>query len=524
MEKEYILAYKYRRVSSKKQEKGYSLPAQDNLLDNYARQHGFKIVGDFCEAVTSGKAGRKQFNAMVKAMQANPKVRIILCEKTDRIYRNLKDYVTLDEFKGLQVHLVVEGKIISDKSNSHEKFMHGIKVLMAKNYLDNLSEEVLKGRREKIRQGGYPHKAPVGYKNCIDELTGRKTIRIDEGKAPFIKRLFELYASGVYSVDELSRKLFDEGFNHKGKPYSKPKLLFALKDIFYIGKFKINGIIYDGKQPQIIDVDLFNTVQKMFNQSKARSHEVEFSYTGLITCGHCGCQLTAELKKGKYVYYHCTGKRGGLCKKDWIREEELDEVFLDLIKKIPQPKGGLIEVIKQAIKDTRKLKGEYEENSVEEIQKQIERLNKRIDNLYSDKLDGNISEEFWKEKHELWYKEKDTLLNKLRLLNSASKTFDEGSNLLSNFLEAAPRLYLRSNAKQKQQILKMLGSNFSYKDKKLSVELSSVFEFILNSPFVNYGATNLPKLELQAEFLNKLKSLIDEDFVARLKTFMLLVA
>ena len=48
--------------------------------------------------------------------------------------------------------------------------------------------------------------------------------------------------------------------------------------------------------------------------------------------------------------------------------------------------------------------------------------------------------------------------------------------------------YLNGNAKKKQAILKMLGSNFSYKDKKVSVELTSVFNYLINNDFVNYGA------------------------------------
>ena len=74
--------------------------------------------------------------------------RIILVKKTDRLYRNLKDWVTLDELD-LEIHLVKENIILSSDSRSSEKFMHGIKVLMAKNFIDNLSEEVKKGMLEK---------------------------------------------------------------------------------------------------------------------------------------------------------------------------------------------------------------------------------------------------------------------------------------------------------------------------------------------------------------------------------------
>jgi site-specific DNA recombinase len=81
-------------------------------------------------------------------------------KKTDRLYRNLKDWVTLDDFD-LESHLVKENIVLSNDSRSSEKFMHGIRVLMAKNSLDNLSEEVKKGMREKAAQGQYPSRAPL---------------------------------------------------------------------------------------------------------------------------------------------------------------------------------------------------------------------------------------------------------------------------------------------------------------------------------------------------------------------------
>ena len=105
---------------------------------------------------------------MLKFLKENPSVKLLLVEKTDRLYRNIKDWVILDDVMDLyniEVHFVKENFILSPNSKSMEKFMHGIKVLMAKNYIDNLSDEIKKGMKEKVLQGGYPHKAPVGYFN-----------------------------------------------------------------------------------------------------------------------------------------------------------------------------------------------------------------------------------------------------------------------------------------------------------------------------------------------------------------------
>src|ERR1039458_765814 len=50
------------------------------------------------------------------------------------------------------------------------------------------------------------------------------------------------------------------------------------------------------------------TVKRVENKTRKVKHD--FAFTSLVHCGHCGCHLVGELKKGRYVYYHCTGNRG----------------------------------------------------------------------------------------------------------------------------------------------------------------------------------------------------------------------
>ena len=79
---------------------------------------------------TAKRSGRPGFGEMVDFLRRTPTCQVVLVEKTDQLYRNLKDYVTLDEFD-LDVHLVKESRVVSRSSRSSEKFVHGIKVLMA---------------------------------------------------------------------------------------------------------------------------------------------------------------------------------------------------------------------------------------------------------------------------------------------------------------------------------------------------------------------------------------------------------
>ncbi len=157
----------YARVSSIDQEReGYSVPAQLQLLDGYATNRDLTIRRKFIDVETAKQAGRTGFGEMLAFLRKEKTCRILLVEKTDRLYRNLKDWVTLDELD-LEIHFVKENIVISRDSRSSEKFMHGIKVLMAKNYVDNLSEETSKGMLEKADQGIWPSCAPLGYLNVM---------------------------------------------------------------------------------------------------------------------------------------------------------------------------------------------------------------------------------------------------------------------------------------------------------------------------------------------------------------------
>jgi len=116
---------------------------------------------EFIDIETAKQAGRTGFNKMLGFLCATPVCRTILVEKTDRLYRNIRDRVTVDDLD-VTVHFVKEGAVVSKTSRSSDKFIHGIEVLMAKQYVDNLSEEVKKGLREKAEQGHWPGVAHVG--------------------------------------------------------------------------------------------------------------------------------------------------------------------------------------------------------------------------------------------------------------------------------------------------------------------------------------------------------------------------
>src|ERR1700755_1341244 len=117
----------YARVSSKEQEKeGFSIPAQLKSLKEYATVQGFMVAREYVDVETAKQSGRAAFGEMVAYLRAHSSVRVLLVEKTERLYRNLKDWVTVDELE-VEIHFPKEGVVLSRDSRSSEKFMHGIK-------------------------------------------------------------------------------------------------------------------------------------------------------------------------------------------------------------------------------------------------------------------------------------------------------------------------------------------------------------------------------------------------------------
>jgi len=238
----------YARVSSKEQEKeGFSIPAQLKLLKEYAAANRFTVAQEYVDVETAKRTGRAAFGTMVAYLKAHPSVRVMLVEKTDRLYRNLKDWVTVDELE-VEIHFPKESVVLSRESRSSEKFMHGIKVLMAKNYIDNLSEEARKGMQEKAEQGIWPTKTPLGYRNVAGQ-DGKKIIAIDSEIAPIVSKLFEWYATGQYALKEVALKARDAGFIYRRTGANVPvgAVHSILRNRLYTGQFEWNGKLIQGR-------------------------------------------------------------------------------------------------------------------------------------------------------------------------------------------------------------------------------------------------------------------------------------
>lgn len=473
----------YARVSSKDQDLQFSIPAQLKLLHAYASQNNIRIAESFKDVETAKKAGRTEFNRMLAYLKENNTVQHILVEKTDRLLRNITDYALVDQLIedfNITIHLVKENVILSKDSRSNEKFIFGIKALMAKNYSDNLSEEVRKGMLEKASQGIYPSIAPYGYLNA--KVDGKKLIVIDPDAAAYIKQMFFLFASGSYSLSTLKNKMLADGMVYRGgKKLYKSKIEAILKNEFYTGVFYWKNKRYDNASHEpIVSRELFQRVQaRLASPRKGKSRKGLFAYTNLITCGVCGCSLTAEIKKEKYIYYRCTGYKGN-CKQPYLKKETLEKTFENLLHSICIT-DEIHDLIMQALRSSLQDKIEYHNKTVAQIERQIKALQNRIDQAYMDKLDGKITEEFWRIHSSRWMVEKEGLSTKLFNLQKADQNYLKNANMILELSKKAVELYKTQNQQEKRKLFNILVSNCSYKDGKLDLELQPVFNEVLKA-------------------------------------------
>jgi site-specific DNA recombinase len=440
----------YARVSSKEQEQeGFSIPAQLKFLREYASKNGFRVVQEFVDVETAKVTGRKKFAEMLAFLSRNTLCRILIVEKTDRLYRNFQDCVALENMD-VEIHLPKEGQIISKEAKSQTKLMHGIQVAIARNYIENLKEEVKKGMREKAEQGIYPSRPPLGYQNNKLE----RTIEVNPQKALIAQRIFELYASGQYSLTSLRKVVRDEF----GIDLAKGYLDSLLKNPFYKGQFWWEGRLHSGTHIPLVSVERFEQVQVVFrSHNKPKLSRRDFAYRGLLTCAYDDCKVTAEIKKEKYIYYRCTGFRGK-CDLPYFREEMLGDRLGQILKDIHIP-DSILAQLQESLLNNENRDEEIRRQQSERFSQRLAQVHRRMDLAYQDKLDGKISEDFWERKSTEWQAEESNIRSSLLELGQARPGRLLDASRILELANKAYFLYVRQDHEERAKLLKIVLSN-----------------------------------------------------------------
>jgi site-specific DNA recombinase len=310
--------YGYTRVSTVKQGEGVSLQAQKDEIIRYAEKHGLTISRWFEEKETAAKSGRPIFNGIVRDLLAR-KVDGLIVHKIDRSARNFRDWAQIGELadQGVAIHFATESLDFQSRGG---RLTADIQAVIASDYIRNLREEALKGIRGRLKQGLYPHMAPLGYLN----QGGGNPKTPDPARAPLITDWFTLYGTGKFSIRGLCDEMDKRGLRSRaGKALTRTSMEQTLSNPFYCGIVRVRktGETFKGVHQPLIPASLFQRVQDLKSDKYHRKMLRHFhTYRGLFVCAACSNKLIAERQKG-HVYYRCHTNG---CVTQCIREEIIE--------------------------------------------------------------------------------------------------------------------------------------------------------------------------------------------------------
>lgn len=438
------------------------------------------IVEIFEESKSAKAPGRPIFNEMLERIEQGEAEGIIAWHP-DRLARNSMD--------GGKIIYLLDRKLLVDlkfasftfENNPQGKLMLSVLFGFSKYYVDSLSENVKRGNRAKVERGWRPNRAPTGYLN--DAAT--KTIVRDPDRFLLVRKIFDQYLTGAYSVKQLAMATREWGLKTRqckkmgGKYLTVSNVHQMLRNPFYAGVLAWNGKVHPGAhEPMVTHEELErirNILEKVGKQAPKKHH---FPFTGLIRCGECRSGVTAEDKINRYgkryVYYHCTKKcLDYRCTQRSITAENLDESFSDFLKKISIPEKLHKWTLRQ-IDKARAEQGAVNVEKIRSLEKSTEDVSKQVGNLTTLRIRDLIDDAEFTKQRTILEREQQLLQERLTFAKQGASWF-EPAEILISFNNRAILWFQENNMNRKREIIDATGSNLFLKDKKLFIEARKPF-------------------------------------------------
>ena len=482
-----------RKSTDDKDRQVRSIPDQLAELNELAKKEQLEIVDVFVEKQTAKIPGRPIFGEMISRMEKG-EASGILAWHPDRLARNSVD-------GGKVIYLVDIGVIMEMKfptfwfdPTPQGKFMLSIAFSQSKYYVDNLSENIKRGHRNKLKDGIWPRNAPLGYLN--DKVN--KVIIPDPERSQYIVKAFEAYASGKYTLRQIRELITELGFrSQKEQVLSISNIHDILRNPIFCGLLRYGGEIYEGKHRPIITKKLFDSVAEvMSRKSKPKGKGLkEYLYRGFFRCGECSCFITTETQKG-HNYLRCT-KRKNPCLQKYVREELITSQIAESIKKVSLPLDWANWMIEENRKDQ---SSEIQSSEIfsQKTKDEIFLLDSKIEKLIGLYLQNGLSVEEYQEN-------KNRLMSDKQLLKEKLSAFEKKSHnrfeLTDKFLKAnISNIELANDRTNKENLhlFKKVGSNFKIKDRTLLFEPRGAWKTLLDSGF---GGGNSEQTALRADHI-----------------------
>ena len=488
----------YIRVSTKKQEDGFSPETQREHCYGWAKNHDYEVVKCFEGNYESAKSDtkRKRFNEMLRYVKEKKnKIDAVIVYNMSRFSRT----GSFSEIDTLKEH----GIVVFSASSSYDartisgECIQGFELLNAR--IDNkMKSQAIKDNGEKaLRSGRWIQQVPRGYD--MKTTKAKQEITVNEiGRQ--ISRAFKFKANNNLTNEEVRVKMKAEGLDLRKQEWSK-----IFSNIFYAGYFSHNflkGELIRGPHEALVSLDDFLKINGMLTQMHTSGYETKIDkgyapLLGTIKCPICGGNLTASLstkmkkKYGKDVGYYVCSHKG--CKynastkkvnkrfEDIINGVSLNKTFEDLIKMQLQKAFPILNA--DRINEIKNIKA-----NLSKIETQISTIeenyalatNEKTKRIYMNAL----------EKKE---KERDEILSQLTEKDNSILNLDNYINYGLNLKDNILRLWRLANLGDKKRIQNLIfldGLVYSKENDDIEPLSRNEFIFLFDSNSSSYEDTN----------------------------------
>lgn len=430
-------SYVYIRVSTDEQAKeGFSIDNQKRACLEYAQMYDYHVRRSFEDEGRSGRStDRPAFQDLLAVLKEKP-VDAVIIYKIDRFARNVGDFSTIrKQFKEMGVKLLS----VSENGDVTEGLIGNIFASVAEWESEVNGQRTKDALMQKFREGWQPTPPPIGYRSVGGERE-RKTCEPDPYVASIIKELFELYATGNYSILEIQDWLADKNILSKnGTNLGHSVINTILNNPFYYGLIRWRGQSKMGNHVPVITQELYETCQYVLAKHRnflLRKRVHDFLLRGFAYCAECGQRYTAEwhhdrdkLKKrgGKIAYYHCPKRDRNGCPAPYVEMSELEKQAAERFKGMQFSQEFIDAIVRKArekLETSRKVSGSQKQAILNQKTALEAKRNKLEDAL----LDGTIDRETFKRKH-------TEMQEKIKNLDSSIQDIEEKCNLDINLIE-----------------------------------------------------------------------------------------
>ena len=463
-----------------------SIWSQKVMLKQFAESNNIAIYDYYVDDGYSGtNFERPSFKKMITDIE-NGKINCVITKDLSRLGRNyLQSGAYIEMYfpqKNIRYIAITDG---IDTLNSNQNDIMPFKNILNEMYAKDTSKKVKSAIQSRMKEGTYiGSKAPFGY---LKDPNNKRRLIIDEKTKPIIELIYKLCLEGkgtqLISQELMKRKIprpsaFVEnaeklyGLTEENKyQWSHRMVLNVLRDPVYCGNmarnkrptlsFKNSKRMYIPKSDYIyakdthegiVSEEIWEQVQTMIDKRKCNNKKglyYDNIFQGLVRCPKCGYALTPKtdyrLKKKElidFVHFSCsTYKKYGVnaCSSHRIEARDLYNIVLEDIQyhgsMALSAKEDFVEKIKEKIEVEKIDEGKELSNKLELKKNQLAELDRSYEQLYEDRLEGNITERNFNLMNVSISKKQDKLIEEIKVLEGDIEVSFETEDNYKKFMD-----------------------------------------------------------------------------------------